>query len=108
MTFTEPLDHALSTAQLINAHSGRGIRTKLSFHSGNRLVLRPTASLPAAAFTVEWRSVWGLDGHTLDGSFQFGVRTAVAPGQQEVVEGLLSRDGWRASHCERSGTSRRG
>lgn len=49
--------------------------------------------LGRAAYRVEWHSVSTLDGHALEGSFSFGVRTAAAGGEHSVEQSPLARGG---------------
>jgi copper transport protein len=94
IAFTEPLNHALTTARVVNARSGRRIAVAVSFGAGNRMVLRPSRPLPTGAYRVQWHTVSVRDGHTLEGSFGFGVRTSAVGGAAQLEQSPLARDGW--------------
>src|SRR5512133_355490 len=79
MTFGEPLNRRVSAAELLDAH-GVAIHARLAFPNPEALALVPGRRLPAGAYLVRWHSVAVDDGHALDGSFGFGVRTAGAAG----------------------------
>jgi len=94
LTFTEPLNRELSDASLVNLESGDEVPVALVSGGERRVVLRPQARLGRAAYRVRWHTVSTLDGHPLEGSFSFGVRTAAAGGEQAVEQSPLARDGW--------------
>jgi len=94
LAFTEPLDHALSTAHLAGARSGHRVPTVLSFGAGNRMVLRPSRPLPTGAYEVLWHTVSIRDGHTLEGSLGFGVRPSAVGGAAQLEQSPLARGGW--------------
>lgn len=93
--FTEPLNRSLSKAKLANAATGRRMpAVKLPTRQDNQLALRPTGQLPRAAYRVEWHTVSTVDGHALEGSFSFGVRTAAVGGEHQIEQSPLARGGW--------------
>jgi copper transport protein len=94
LTFTEPLNRELSSASLINLRSGEAVPSALVSGGERGLVLRPQERLGRAAYEVRWHTVSTLDGHPLEGSFSFGVRTAAAGGEHSVEQSPLARDGW--------------
>ncbi len=94
LAFTEPLNHALTTARIVNARSGHRVTTTLSFGAGNRIELRPSQPLPTGAYQVRWHTVAIQDGHTLEGSFGFGVRTSAVGGAAQLEQSPLARSGW--------------
>jgi len=94
LAFTEPLNHALTTARIVNARSGHRVTTTLSFGAGNRIELRPSQPLPTGAYQVRWHTVSIRDGHTLEGSFGFGVRTNAVGGAAQLEQSPLARRGW--------------
>jgi copper transport protein len=93
VAFSEPLSRALSTASLVAVRSGRRVAAGLSFR-GARMVLRPARRLPTGAYRVRWHTVSLRDGHTLEGSFGFGVRTSALGGAAQLQQSPLARDGW--------------
>lgn len=94
LRFTEPLNRKLSEAKLLNLASGERIATELAGGAERALVLRPSAPLATAAYRVEWRTVSPEDGHTLQGTFSFGVRTLAPRGEQRIEQSPLARSGW--------------
>jgi copper transport protein len=93
LTFTETLNRDLSSATLLDAHSGQKIPASVLEH-GSRLIVRPQVRLKRAPYRVDWHTVSTLDGHPLEGSFSFGVRTAAIGGAHSVEQGPLARGGW--------------
>jgi copper transport protein len=94
LAFTEPLNRRLTTARIVNARTGRRVAARVSVEGRSRLLLRPRRRLPTGAFRVEWHTVSILDGHALEGSFGFGVRTSAIGGEQQLERSPLARDGW--------------
>ena len=94
LAFTEPLNHELTTAHLVNSRSGRRVIASIAFTSGTRLVMRPSHPLATGSFQVRWHTVSIRDGHTLEGSFGFGVRANAVGGAAQVEQSPLARDGW--------------
>lgn len=93
LSFTEPLNGDLSDADLLNAETGEEVPSAV-LTRGSELVLRPQAQLRKAPYTVEWHTVSTLDGHALEGSFSFGVRTAALSGEHTIEQSPLARGGW--------------
>jgi copper transport protein len=93
LQFTEPLDRSLSEGTLVNQRSGETVPAKLTA-SEKELVLEPQGPMPKAPYRVDWQTVSTVDGHTLAGSFGFGVQTAAVDAEHEVEESPLARDGW--------------
>jgi copper transport protein len=95
LVFTEPLNRALTTARIVEARSGRSFSAAVSVEtSRGRLLVHPTKPLPTGAFRVLWHTVSLTDGHALEGSFGFGVRTSAAGGEQRLEQSPLARTGW--------------
>ena len=95
MSFTEPLIRALSKATLVNVSNGQSMAAKVDVVGPRReIVLRPRSSLAKAPYRVEWRTVSPVDGHPLEGSFGFGVRTAAVGGAHQLEQSPLARGGW--------------
>jgi copper transport protein len=95
LRFTESLNQALSKASLLNAQTGKPVATKKAASGkANELALRPDAPLPRAPYRVDWHSVSSDDGHALEGSYGFGVRTAPLGGARAVEQSPLARNGW--------------
>ena len=94
LLFSESLNAHLSRARLTDAATGRAIRARSAVVAGRRLELTPAARLGRAPYRVDWTSVSTDDGHQLDGSFGFGVRTAAAGGGRSLEQGPLAKGGW--------------
>ena len=95
LNFTEPLNRALSKARLVDVASGKRVpATEIRARKEDRLVLRPGAPLRRAPYRVDWHTVSTVDGHALEGSFGFGVRTAAVGGEHQLEQSPLARHGW--------------
>jgi copper transport protein len=94
LAFTEPLNHALTTVRIVNARSRQPIAGAVSFGAANRMVLRPSRPLPSGVYQVQWHTVSVRDGHTLEGSFGFGVRATPVGGEAQLEQSPLARGGW--------------
>jgi copper transport protein len=94
LAFTEPLSRGLTTARVIDARSGRAVAATVRVESSGRLLVRPARPLATGAFRVDWHTVSARDGHALEGSFGFGVRTPAVGGEQQLEQSPLARDGW--------------
>src|SRR5439155_10136117 len=95
LRFIEPLNRALSKASLVNARTGARIPASVQASGQRReIVLRPETTLPRAPYRVQWHTVSTVDGHALEGSFSFGVRTAAVGGGREIEQSALARNGW--------------
>lgn len=88
LTFTEPLDRGLSTARIIVVRSHRQIPATVRFPQPTVIVLRPGRRLSRGSYLVRWHSVSADDGHTLDGSFYFGLGVAATQQTQAVASTL--------------------
>ncbi|HEX2032513.1 MAG TPA: copper resistance protein CopC [Actinomycetota bacterium] len=88
LRFTEPLIERLSGAAVVDpdgrSHEGRV--------SGERQIQVPLATNAPGMYEVEWTTVSPVDGHTLRGSFRFGV--GVSPG--DGAEGATAAEPGRA------------
>lgn len=94
LAFTEPLDHPLTTARIVGLQPQRRIAASLVFGSVNAMTLRPANPLPTGAYRVQWHTVAIRDGHALEGSFGFGVRTSAIGGAAQIEQSPLARGGW--------------
>jgi copper transport protein len=76
LEFSEPLNVALSRASVVDPNDRRfgGNPT------GEREIRIPLSTNAPGVYRVEWISVSTLDGHTLRGSFRFGVGVSPGPG----------------------------
>src|SRR5215212_3666545 len=94
LAFTEPLNRDLTTARLVDARTHRRFSAAVKVENNNRLLLRPSRRLATGPYLVDWHTVSILDGHALEGSFGFGVRTSAVGGGQQLEQSPLARDGW--------------
>lgn len=94
LRFTEPLIPALSGARVLSPGGERGEAGP----SGEREIRVPAVGGAPGVYEVEWKTVSPVDGHTLRGSFRFGVgvapadggeTTALAPGRGDLALALL-------------------
>jgi copper transport protein len=94
LAFSEPLNRALSRADLVDARSGRRVPAARRFAGDRRLVLTPRSRLARGAYRIDWQSVSTADGHPLEGSFGFGVRVAAGAGGGSLQRSPLADGGW--------------
>lgn len=91
IVFTEPLEPALSGADLLNA-SGEivpGVSTRVSPTDAYMLEMTTPPDLPDGEYTVSWHNVSSADGHGIRGFFAFGVGLG-AGGGGTAASGLAS------------------
>jgi copper transport protein len=93
ITFTEPLNHKLSDAELIGP-TGAKVEARVEAPVGERILVTPKAELGRGAYVVKWHTVSTEDGHALEGSYSFGVRAAAASTSHALEESPLARGGW--------------
>ena len=93
LSFNEPLNRGLTKVELSDAATGRKLRARV-VGSGRQIVVRPTKALDRGAYRVKWHTVSTEDGHALEGTFGFGVRTEAVGGAQSLEQSPLARDGW--------------
>jgi copper transport protein len=94
LEFTEPLNRSLTEVTVVDLVSGKPVRVEAESAERKHLVLRPVTPLRKAPYRVQWRAVSTEDGHPLEGSFSFGVRTAARGGELDLEQSPLARDGW--------------
>lgn len=93
LTFTEPLNRRLATAELERVGAGR-VAVNVRAASARRLIVVPVARLGRAAYRIRWHSVSTQDGHSLEGTFSFGVRTAAVASSHTLEQSPWARSGW--------------
>lgn len=92
LRFTEPLNARLSRAELRLAG---GERVEVAVAADARtLLITPSRRLRSGAYVVEWRSVSTEDGHPLQGTFSFGLRTPALAGAHTLESSPLANGGW--------------
>lgn len=82
LEFSEPINHKLSLATVTDP-SGRRFTGGVSEGQEIRVPLSTNAS---GVYTVDWVSVSTLDGHSVRGSFQFGVGVTPTGGSVETAQ----------------------
>lgn len=92
LSFSEPLNRTLARAHITRV-GGATVAAPMAT-SSRTLVLRPVQTLGRGAYRVRWHSVSTADGHTLQGSFSFGVRVAPAGGAGSLQQSPFARGGW--------------
>ena len=82
LTFGEAPDPKLSSIKVLDSGGGDHVSGSVQTVAGDPATLRVAVdSLPEGSYTVAWRTVSAVDGHSAAGSFAFGVGTApAAPG----------------------------
>lgn len=92
LTFTEPPDTALSSVKVLGGSgSYEQGAPRLAEGDGSTLVV-DLKSLPKGSYTVSWRTVSRVDGHSSAGAFAFGVGEppeAVSPGAEEQTSSKI-------------------
>lgn len=84
LRFSEPLIEDLSSATVTDPTG----QTFTGGPTGDREIQVDVNSTVQGEYTVEWKTVSPIDGHTLRGSFRFGVGASV--GQQDEASDLPS------------------
>lgn len=95
LRFTEPLIEALSSVTVTDPVG----QTFTGGPTGDRDMQVDVNSTAQGPYTVEWKTVSPIDGHTLTGRFEFGVATAVGsqpPPSDDPGTGDLAVAVWRA------------
>jgi copper transport protein len=82
LRFSEPINEQLSQARVVATD---GISFGGSPSDGGRIDIE-LATILRGIYDVEWTTVSRVDGHTLHGSFQFGVGVRPSSGSQGTVE----------------------
>lgn len=91
--FTQPFNEELTRIELLDAATGIPYDVRMSSPEPRVAVIRPTAgALPTAPYRIRWHTVGGYDGHVLDGTFGFGVRTNAIDGEPRLTSSPFK--GW--------------
>ena len=94
MSFSEPLNRRLSRIKVLS-HAGRdvGVGPTRAVTGDARAMERKLGTLRPDLYTVSWTTVSSVDGHTLRGSYTFGV--GVDPTNDIVThDNPISSEGW--------------
>jgi copper transport protein len=71
VTFNEPIEPAVSTMQLLDGQANEVPLAALSFPEEKQMVAGVTEELSMGVYTVVWRNLSTVDGHTWAGSYTF-------------------------------------
>lgn len=93
MRFTEPLNYRLSAITVLDESGEEVTDGATEPVEGDRHAMRrPLQLLRPGVYTVRWTTVSPLDGHTLKGSYRFGVATSVS-GDERVRSDPIASEG---------------
>jgi methionine-rich copper-binding protein CopC/putative copper export protein len=97
LTFSEPPEAAFSTVVVADAAGTRyeSGRPSIDVDDSSSLVV-PVRRLPRGVYTVRWRVVSSLDGHSTAGAFSFGVQAEPAPGILDSARTRLADSAYEA------------
>ncbi len=76
--FNEPVDPAFSAVSVLD-RDGRPVPGKLTVSEDRKRISVNLDPLPEGVYTVRWRVLWSLDGHTTSGFFLFAVGQVAPP-----------------------------
>lgn len=91
--FSEPLNRPLS-GMTLTGPTGRLVAVRLRGVNSERLALIPARRLTRGVYEVRWHSVSADDGHVLDGSYYFGVRTSSPSAAVSSQSSPVAGTGW--------------
>jgi len=77
--FNEPVDATFSSATVADAQ-GRRVSRDAALSADRRVLQVPVGDLSSGLYTVRWRVLSAVDGHTTSGAFVFAVGQAVPTG----------------------------
>ncbi len=84
LRFSEPVDAGFSTVTVLD-RDGRLVSGRPVFARDNRQVTIPLTELGRGVYTVRWRVLSAVDGHTTTGFFAFAVGVALALDAESVA-----------------------
>jgi copper transport protein len=91
--FTEPIEAGFSEIQVLNSQGERVDKGDSAVDTSSPTVMSVTLpSLPNGTYTIAWRNLSSVDGHTVRGAFVFSVGepiSAAPPAEEAVEEPLL-------------------
>lgn len=94
LRFSEPLNIRLSRIEVVDRQGKAATVGPTSPVPGDpRAMQRKLGLLSPGQYTVKWVTVSTLDGHTLKGSYTFGIGTA-SPGNEQVQNSPVASEGW--------------
>ena len=77
--FNEPVDATFSSATVADAQ-GRRVSRDAALSADRRVLQVPVGDLSSGLYTVRWRVLSAVDGHTTSGAFVFAVGQTVPTG----------------------------
>ncbi len=83
VTFSEPVDPGFSTLTVLD-RNGQTVSTRPVFSRDGRRITVPLKEISRGVYSVRWRVLSAIDGHTTTGFFAFAVGQAIAPDLQFV------------------------
>jgi copper transport protein len=87
--FTEPIEAGFSEIQVLNSQGERVDKGDSAVDNNNPTVMSVTLpALPNGTYTIAWRNLSSVDGHTVRGAFVFSVGEPIsaAPTAEEAVK----------------------
>lgn len=93
LNFSEPFNRSLTTVHLFDSDTELETAVTVTAANSRRLVVTPDGLLPTASYRIEWHTVANDDGHVLEGSYGFGVRTAPTDPLRLVARGPFAGAG---------------
>ena len=94
LKFSEPLNRELSHIEVVD-RSGHlvTVGSTTAVIGDADAMQRKLGLLQPGPFVVHWTTVSSVDGHTLKGSYDFGIGDA-PPGNEHVVSSAIDSEGW--------------
>lgn len=94
LRFNEPLNMRLSEIRVLDS-DGQDVAEgpSVAVVGDPQAMRRKLGLLATDRYTVEWTTTSTVDGHTLHGSYSFGIGTAAA-GNESVSAGPVDSEGW--------------
>jgi copper transport protein len=94
LRFSEPLSYRLSRIEVLDqARQDVAVGPTIPVEGDPRAMQRKLPLLGPGQYTVRWTTVSTVDGHTLRGSYTFGVAAAAARNEQ-VENDPVASEGW--------------
>lgn len=85
LRLSEPVDPVFTTA-VVRDEAGHGVSSQAIVGADGRIVTVPLVDIARGVFTVRWRVLSAIDGHTTTGFFIFSVGRALPTGAGQTAE----------------------
>ena len=85
LRLSEPVDPVFTSA-VVRDEAGRGVSAQAIVGADGRIVTVPLVDVARGVFTVRWRVLSAIDGHTTTGFFIFSVGRALPTGAGQTAE----------------------